>query len=262
MARRCQDRGAAVTVEGPRPVTRVSRRILISGGTGGIGRACAERLVASGDRVWVLGSSEERVGAVRERLALAGASVCDVASSDAVDSAVGDVAGALGQLDGVFVNAGIDGLGVPAAEIDPEHFRRVLEVNVIGAFLVARAALRILARPGAIVFNASVNAIRPERNFLDYNASKAAVVSMAKTLALEVSGEGVTVTALCPGYFPTAMTESYLSDETTRGEILAGVPAGRTGELSEIAAVVDFLLGADAAYMTGSVVSIDGGSSI
>ena len=173
--------------------------------------------------------------------------MCGVASSDAVDLAARDVAGTLGQLDGVFVNAGIDGLGVPAAEIDPDHFRRVLEVNVIGAPLVARAALRILARPGAIVFNASVNAIRPEPHFLDYNASEAAVVSMAKTLALEVSGEGVTVTALCSGYFRTAMTAGYVSGETTRREILAGVPAGRTGELSEIAAVVDFLLGADAA---------------
>ena len=113
---------------------------------------------------------------------------------------------AMGGIDGVFVNAGIDGEGLPAAELDVSHFRRVLDVNVVGAFLVARTSLRGPEPPSSIVFNASVNALRPELNFLDYNASKAAVVSMAKSLALEVSARGVAVTALCPGYFPTRMT--------------------------------------------------------
>jgi NAD(P)-dependent dehydrogenase (short-subunit alcohol dehydrogenase family) len=112
------------------------------------------------------------------------------------------------------------------------------------------------------VLNASVNAMGPERLFLDYNASKAAVVSMAKTIALEESGQGVSVTALCPGYFPTRMTAAYLADEATRTEIVQGIPAGRTGQLAEIAEVVDFLLSPAAAFMTGSVVSLDGGASI
>ena len=94
------------------------------------------------------------------------------------------------------------------------------------------------------MFNASVNALRPELNFLDYNASKAAVVSMAKSLAMEVSGRGVAVTALCPGYFPTRMTAPYLDDPGTRDELLARIPAGRFGDLAEIAALVDFLLSA------------------
>jgi len=88
------------------------------------------------------------------------------------------------------------------------------------------------------------------------------VVSIAKSLALELSGQGVAVTALCPGYFPTRMTAPFLDDESTRAELLARIPAGRFGRLPEIAAVVDFLLSPDAAYMTGSVVSLDGGSSI
>jgi NAD(P)-dependent dehydrogenase (short-subunit alcohol dehydrogenase family) len=113
-----------------------------------------------------------------------------------------------------------------------------------------------------VVFNASVNAVRPERDFLDYNASKAAVVSIAKSLALELSAEGVAVTALCPGYFPTRMTAPFLDEEATRAELLARIPAGRFGALPEIAAVVDFLLSPDAAYMTGSVVSLDGGASL
>jgi NAD(P)-dependent dehydrogenase (short-subunit alcohol dehydrogenase family) len=238
------------------------RRILISGGTSGIGYACAGHLAARGERVWVLGSSEPGVAAATRRLPLAGGGACDVSDAGAVHAAFAAALGELGGLDGVFVNAGIDGLAVPAAELDVIHFRRVLEVNVIGAFLVAQAGLAALSRPGAIVLNASVNALRPERLFLDYNASKAAVVSMAKTLALEESGRGVAVTALCPGYFPTRMTAGYLADDATRRDILGGIPAGRTGELDEIARIVDFLLSPAAAYLTGSVISPDGGASI
>jgi NAD(P)-dependent dehydrogenase (short-subunit alcohol dehydrogenase family) len=242
--------------------TTPPRRIVISGGTSGIGYACAAHMAARGDQVWVLGSAKAGVAAATETLPLAGGSVCDVSDPGAVQSAFAAALTELGGLDGLFVNAGIDGLAVPAADLDVTHFRRVLEVNVIGAFLVAQAGLGALTRPGAIVLNASVNALRPERLFLDYNASKAAVVSMAKTIALEESGRGVTVTALCPGYFPTRMTAGYLADESTSAQIVRGIPAGRTGQLNEIAEVVDFLLSPAAAFMTGSVVSVDGGASI
>jgi NAD(P)-dependent dehydrogenase (short-subunit alcohol dehydrogenase family) len=224
--------------------------------------ACAEFLASRGDKVWVLGSSTAGVGAAQENVCLAGASVCDVSVEDEVVAAVAAARHKMGGIDGVFVNAGIDGQGLPADQLDVEHFRRVLDVNVIGAFLVARATLRGSPPPSAIVLNASVNALRPELNFLDYNASKAAVVSVAKSLAMEVSRRGVAVTALCPGYFPTRMTAQYLEDPGTRDELLARIPAGRFGNLGEIAALVDFLLGPQAAFMTGSVVSMDGGASI
>jgi NAD(P)-dependent dehydrogenase (short-subunit alcohol dehydrogenase family) len=210
----------------------------------------------------VLGSNLDSVNAAREEICLAGASVCDVSVESDVLAAVDGARDAMGGIDGVFVNAGIDGQGLPARELDVDHFRRVLDVNVIGAFLVARTALRRSPPPSSIVFNASVNALRPELNFLDYNASKAAVVSMAKSLAMEVSRRGVAVTALCPGYFPTRMTAPYLEDPAIRDELLARIPAGRLGALGEVAALVDFLLGPQAAFMTGSVVSIDGGASI
>lgn len=241
---------------------RSVRRVLISGGTSGIGFACARYLGSLGDKVWVLGSHEASVAQAKDRLSLSGAAVCDVAQENEVTQAVAEAASEMGGIDGVFVNAGIDGEGLPAVELGISHFRRVLEVNVLGAFLVARAALRAPKRPSAIVFNASVNALRPELNFLDYNASKAAVVSMAKSLALEVSADGTAVTALCPGYFPTRMTVPYMEDETVRAQLLARIPAGHFGDLDDIARLVAFLLSPEAAFMTGSVVSIDGGSSI
>ena len=238
------------------------RRVLVSGGTSGIGLACAERLVASGQSVFVLGSHPEKLtGVLASQPALRGA-VCDVSDEAAVLAAVELARRELGGLDAAFVNAGIDGQGVPGGEIELDGFRRLLEVNVLGAFLVARQVVAVMSRPGSIVFNASVNALRPERNFLDYNASKAAVVSMAKTLALELGGSGVTVIALCPGYFPTAMTKPYLEDPSIAAELLTHIPAGRFGELGELAALVEYLLSPGASFLHGSVVSPDGGASI
>ncbi|MEI8058079.1 MAG: SDR family oxidoreductase [Actinomycetes bacterium] len=242
------------------------RRIVISGASSGIGFAVATRLCATDD-VWLMGSSPDSARAALERLGsmglrAAGASGVDVADEAAVDAAIAQAAEAMSGLDGVFVNAGMDGQAEPASGLDVAGFRRLLDVNVIGAFNVARSVLTRLTRPGTIVFNASANAVRPEANFLDYNASKAAVLSMAKTMALELGHEGVTVICLCPGYFPTRMTQEYLDDESTRDELLGLIPAGRFGELTEAGEVVDFLLSSSARFMTGSVVNLDGGRSI
>lgn len=239
-----------------------TRRVLISGGTSGIGLACATRLLAGGDQVFVLGSRQETLLAALEEVPGLGGAVCDVSDEDAVQEAVAMAVTTMGGLSSVFVNAGIDGKCAPALELESSWFRRVLEVNVLGAFMVARGAISLLDRPGSVVFNASVNALRPERDFLDYNASKAAVVSMARTMALELAGNGVTVMAICPGYFPTPMTAPYMGDEGTGAELLSHIPAGRFGSLVEIAGLVDFLLSPAASYMHGSVISIDGGSGI
>ena len=125
-------------------------------------------------------------------------------------------------------------------------------MNVIGAFLVARAALRGPQPPSSIVFNASVNALRPELNFLDYNASKAAVVSMAKSLALETSARGYRGDGPLPGVLPDPHDRCPTSTtRARRDQLLARIPAGRFGDLAEVAALVDFLLSPQAAFMTG-----------
>jgi NAD(P)-dependent dehydrogenase (short-subunit alcohol dehydrogenase family) len=237
------------------------RSILISGGTSGIGYAVAERLSTTHD-VWIMGSSRQSVNDVQHRLAIAGSSACDIADEVAVRDEIRRAGDALGGIDGVFVNAGIDGQNVPAVRMDVTQLRRLLEVNLVGAFLTAQAALGVLRRPGTILFNASVNAVRPEANFLDYNASKAGVVSMAKTLALEVSSQDVSVIAICFGQLPTRMTAKYFEDDAVRDEILSRIPAGRYGTVCEAAAVVDFLLRPEASYLTGSVITVDGGLSI
>jgi NAD(P)-dependent dehydrogenase (short-subunit alcohol dehydrogenase family) len=238
------------------------RRVLVSGGTSGIGLAAARRLAADGARVWIIGSRDETVRAALDELDVVGGTACDVADEAAVEAAIGAATAALGGLDGAFVNAGIDGEAKPVLELSAAHFRRVLEVNVIGTFLVARAAARAMAPGSTIVVNASVNGVRPEAGFADYNASKAAAVSLAQTMALDLAERRIAVSAICPGYIPTRMTAPYLDDATTAAELLAEIPAGRFGEPGEVAALVAFLLSGEAGYLTGSVITIDGGRSV
>ena len=250
-------------------------RVIVSGGTSGIGAACARLLVERGANVWILGSREATVSrALSEIPGLSGGSACDVSDAEAVAQAVTAASDAMGGLDGAFVNAGIDGVGASVLEIPAEAFRRVLDVNVLGTFNVARsaalamrghageAALATRGHAGAIVLNASVNGLRAERLFADYNASKAAVVSLAQTMALELAPEGIVVTSICPGYIPTPMTEQYIADPETAAELLADIPARRFGTAEEVAELVCFLLSSAAGYMAGAVVSIDGGRSV
>ena len=183
-------------------------------------------------------------------------------SRDEVLAAVDAARDAMGGIDGVFVNAGIDGQGLPAAELDVDHFRRVLDVNVIGAFLVARTALRgsaaaIVDRVQRVGKRVETGAQLPRLQRQQGGRRKHGQVAGH-------GGErkGYAVTALCPGLLPDPNDGSYLDDPGTRDELLARIPAGRFGDLEEVAALVEFLLSPQAAFMTGSVVSIDGGASI
>lgn len=238
-------------------------RVIVSGGTSGLGFATAQYLSVNGARVWILGSREESLAAALESLDVAGGSWADAADERATTAAVEEAAASLGGLDGAFVNAGIDGEDRNAIELSAEHFRRVLDVNVVGAFVLARESAKAMGDDGgSIVINASVNGQRAEKGFADYNASKAAAVSLAQSLALDLAERKVTVSAICPGYVRTRMTEAYLDDPQLSQELLAEIPAGRFGEPEEVARLVAFLLDPDSSYLTGTVVSIAGGRNV
>ncbi len=208
------------------------RGVLVSGGTSGIGLATARRFLAEGARVWILGTRDETVAAALAGLGSerAGGSACDVAAEEEVEGAFALALRFLGRLDVAFVNAGIDGQGRSPLELDAGHFRRVLDVNVLGAFLVARAAGRAMPSGGAIVFNGSVSGLQAEPGFADYNASKGAVVLLGRSFARDLGGRGFWVTVVCPGYVRTRMTEPYLDNPATRAELLSWIPSGRIGE--------------------------------
>ena len=243
------------------------RAYVVTGATSGLGRAVAAHLTKQGARIWAIGTSRAGVDAIVGCGEAAGGSVCDVTVEADVERSVTDAVAAFGRLDGGFVNAGIDGDGLPSIEANAEHFLHVLDVNVRGVFLSARTVARhLLGTPGeghagAIVINASINGVRVERNFASYNASKAAAISLAKTFSLEWAPR-IAVTAVAPGYFPSRMTDPYLSDPAIAGELRAEIPAGRFGVPDELGAVVSFLLSPDATYLTGGCITIDGGRHV
>lgn len=237
-------------------------RYLITGGTSGIGRYCAEHMASSGDQVWITGTSTEGVGRTVEKLGLAGGSVCNLASDGEVEEAVQRARQEMGRLDGVFANAGIDGENRSAQDLSLGRFEKLLRVNTVGLLATAQAAYRHLDRPGTLVVNASVNALRPEHHFADYNASKAAAMSLAQSFALDWGRDDISVTCIAPGYIPSRMTNGYLEDPQISAELKAQMPIGRFGTPQEIAELVRFLISNTVPFLHGSVIPVAGGRSI
>jgi NAD(P)-dependent dehydrogenase (short-subunit alcohol dehydrogenase family) len=237
------------------------RGVVISGGTAGIGLAAARRLVAEGASVWIMGRQTDSVARALGEVQVAGGCACDVTQELEVEAAVSQARARLGAIDVAFVSASVPGQGRDVMAMSVEDFRRVCDVNLVGAFLFARAAARSMSSGGAIVFNASVNGLVAEPAMADYNASTAAVISLAKTMALDLAPRGIMVTAICPGDVRTRSTEERLKDPLVSAEHLARIPAGRIAEPEEIAGLVSFLCTPEAAYLTGAAIPADGGRS-
>jgi NAD(P)-dependent dehydrogenase (short-subunit alcohol dehydrogenase family) len=250
---------------------------MVTGGSSGIGLATAHRLVREGAAVLIVGRDPAKVsdavtelrGVAAEIAAtyggeaapVAGASV-DVTDEESVRIAA-DAAARLGRrLDVCVAAAGIDVAAQNALDIDVADFRNVLDVNVTGLFITARAAAERMAHDGeggAIVLVASVNGLVAEPEFADYNTSKGGAVMLARSLARDLASRGIRVNALCPGYTRTPMTEAYLADPQTRETILDRIPLGRAADPAEIAAVAAFLCSDEASYVTGASIVADGG---
>jgi NAD(P)-dependent dehydrogenase (short-subunit alcohol dehydrogenase family) len=251
------------------PVARFAgKTALITGGTSGIGLGAAERLVAEGAAVFILGRDQKRLDAALAHLraTVPGARVdgrtVDVTDAEAV-AAAADEAARLGvRLDVLVAAAGIDGEGRDVLDLDPATFARVQATNVNGMFNAAQAAARRMTADGeggSIVLIASVNGLAAEPGFVDYNTSKGGAVLLARSLGRDLAARGVRVNAVCPGYTKTPMTQASLDDPQALNDILAAIPMGRPAEPAEIAAVIAFLASDEASYVTGSAIVVDGG---
>jgi NAD(P)-dependent dehydrogenase (short-subunit alcohol dehydrogenase family) len=237
------------------------RRVVVTGGTSGIGEATSRRFVEEGARVVALALGEEEVAAAADRIpGLVSALRADVADPEQVAAAFGQVDELLGGVDVLVANAGIS-FRHPVLEITPEEWRRVLAVNLDGVFWCAQQAARrmVAGDGGAILMTASTNGLVGHPFYADYNASKAGVILLAKTMALELAPR-VRVNAVCPGYVLTPMQQAEYTTEML-ATVDAKIPAGRHARPDELAGLFAFLASAEGAYVTGAVVTMDGGET-
>ncbi len=235
---------------------------LVTGGARGIGRSISEKLGGLGADLAIFDVLDDVAGAAEEIGAALGVKAAgykvNVTDSAQVDEAVGQVVKDFGRLDILVNNAGItrDGL---IMRMKDEDWDAVLAVNLKGAFLCTRAASRpmLKQRAGRIVNIASVVGLMGNAGQANYSASKAGLIGLTKTCAKEFGSRGVTVNAVAPGYIQTAMTDKLTEEQ--RSKMLEMVPLGRLGSVSDVAAAVSFLASEDAGYVTGQVLTVDGG---
>ncbi len=226
------------------------RVVLVTGGNRGIGLACARAFAALGDRVAVT----SRSGDVEGFLTLK----CDVTSTEEVDAAFDEIEQRWGPVEVLVANAGLtrDGLAVRMKDDD---FAAVIETNLTGAFRVARRATggMMRARTGRLIFLSSVVGLSGSAGQVNYAASKAGLVGLARSFARELASRGITANVVAPGPVATDMVDALT--DARQAEMAAAVPLGRFATPDEIAAAVTFLASSDAAFITGAVLPVDGG---
>jgi 3-oxoacyl-[acyl-carrier protein] reductase len=227
------------------------RTVLVTGGNRGIGLAIAQAFAANGDRVAV---THRGSGAPDGLFGVE----CDVTSSEQVDAAFGKVEAELGPVQVLVANAGIadDTLLMRMSE---ESFSRVIDANLTGAYRVAKRATPAMlrARSGRMIFISSVVAFVGAPGQANYAASKAGLVGLARAIARELGSRSITANVIAPGFVETDMTAAMT--DARRTEVLAGVPLQRYGTVDEIAGAALYLASDAAAYVTGSVLAVDGG---
>ena len=229
----------------------VGRSVLVTGGNRGIGRAIAEAFLANGDRVAVTtrsGGAPE--GALDVR--------CDITDAAAVDAAFAEIEAAHGPVEVLVANAGItaDTLVLRMSEDD---WSSVIDTNLTGSFRLAKRAAKgmLRLRRGRIIFISSVVGLLGSAGQVNYAASKAGLVGMARSLARELGSRSITANVVAPGFVETDMTAVLTDDQKTA--IKTQVPLGRYASPDEVASAVTWLAGDGAGYVTGAVIPVDGG---
>ncbi len=237
------------------------RTALVTGASGGIGSAIARALGAQGARVALSGTRLEPLEALAAELPGSVVLACDLSDAAAVDALVPRAVEALGSLDILVNNAGVtrDNL---AMRMKDAEWDAVIRVNLEAAFRLMRAACKPMmkARSGRIISITSVVGVTGNPGQVNYAASKAGLIGMSKALAQEVASRGITVNCVAPGFIASAMTEALPDAQKTA--LTSRIPAGKLGAGGDVAAAVVYLASAEAAYVTGQTLHVNGGMAM
>ena len=239
------------------------KRVIVTGGSTGIGAAVAKRFLEEGAKVAVWGRNPDNAYTIaRELPGLANVVAVDVGDAPGVDRAFAESLSALGGLDVLICNAGIS-IRRSFVDIDREEFDRVMKVNVHGVFYVSQLAARHMLEQdagGAILMTASTSGVTAYRYYADYNASKGALIAMMRTMAIELAPK-IRVNAVNPGYTMTPMQEAEYSPEML-ARVNGIIPMKRHARPEEIASLYVYLASDEAAYASGAVFTLDGAESV
>ncbi len=252
------------------------KNVLVTGGTSGIGQAIAVRFAEHGANVAInyrktadeASETEQQVQACTLRVqqhgvrdVLVGA---DVSDEDDVVRMVAETVERLGSLDVLVNNAGIQ-ISRPSHELSSADFDKVLAVNLRGAFLCAREAIkafRTQGEGGSIVNVSSVHQLIPKPDYLGYSVSKGGMMNLTRTLALEYAGENIRVNGIGPGATITPINRAWVDDPEKAAQVTSHIPLGRAGTADEMGGVACFLASDDGAYVTGQTIFVDGGLTL
>jgi NAD(P)-dependent dehydrogenase (short-subunit alcohol dehydrogenase family) len=242
------------------------QRVVVTGATGGIGRAIIRAFAENGAELIGLDRALDQEAAFHEQLAGCDAAhhryfAADVSSSDEVEAAFGRIKAEVGSVD-VLVNcAGVREIA-PSLELSPAAFQDVVGINLGGTFHSSQSAAKnVLKDGGAIVNIASVAGLLGIGNRPAYTASKHAIVGLSRCLARDLAFRGIRVNVVCPGIIRSPLTESYFSDDAFIADLPIFIPLGKAGTTGDVADAVLFLSGARAKYITGVALPVDGGWS-
>jgi len=244
----------------PGPGDITGKRVVITGASRGLGELLAHAFSRGGASVALVARTEKDLKAVAE--ALPGPSLVlsgDVTDEDFNEAIADAVVAEWGGVDVWICNAGISPVVAAPRATDASVWRNVLEVNLTGAFLGARAAARVMREGGRLIFTGSVLGERPRAGLAAYSASKAGLVGLAKGLALDLAPAGITVNVVAPGWFDSPLAEPWKNNAALGAEVLEHTAQHRWGASTDLAGAYQFLASEASAFVTGTVLNVDGG---
>jgi NAD(P)-dependent dehydrogenase (short-subunit alcohol dehydrogenase family) len=237
-----------------------SKRVVITGAGRGLGELIAHAFSRGGAKVVLVARTERDLKSVADMLPGPTLVFCgDVRDSDFNEAVADGTVSEWGGVDVWICNAGISPIVAGPLDTEPEEWREVIDVNLTGAFLGARAAARVMGEGGRLIFTGSVLGERPRQGLSAYSASKAGLVGMAKGLALDLAPQGITVNVVAPGWFDSPLAQAWKNNDQQSEFILGHTALKRWGRSSDLTGAFQFLASDAAAFVTGTVLNVDGG---